>query len=90
VVTCAGVLVDPEAFASLDEFVAHVRAAYVDTWVKAHTDEDDAVPFEPPMGTSHPIYKAPSEAYKTQILRFAFFLACVLLFSRARKALEAV
>jgi hypothetical protein len=79
VVTCASKVLDPSEFASQEEFVVKVREVFKETWKLAHDGEEEAVKFDPPLGLPKPNFAPPSELFKTQLLRLAIFILCVLL-----------
>ncbi|KAH9256327.1 hypothetical protein BASA81_005548 [Batrachochytrium salamandrivorans] len=81
VVTCFSKVLDPHEFATQKEFVDKCRDTFIETWALAHSDEAEAVEYEPPMGREAPGYAPPSEPFKTNLLRLAVFVLCVFIFT---------
>jgi 1-acyl-sn-glycerol-3-phosphate acyltransferase len=72
VVTSCSELIDPTKFETMEAFVTKVRESFADTWKSAYTTkEEDAVPYNPPMGREPPTFQPVCEPYKLRTLRLA-------------------
>jgi 1-acyl-sn-glycerol-3-phosphate acyltransferase len=69
VVTCCSEVIHPKSFATFEEFVAHVRQQFIDTWAKAFDPNSEVEEYVPPMAGHHPEFENASVPGKVTLLR---------------------
>ena len=71
-ITSCSEAIDPVKFDTMEAFVTKVRESFAETWKAAYTTkEEDAVPYNPPMGSPPPTFQSACEPYKIRSLRIA-------------------
>ena len=81
-ITSCSEAIDPAKFDTMEAFVSKVREAFNETWKAAYsTKEEDAVPYNPPMGATPPTFQLACEPYKIKAMRIVSIVAVLVALS---------